>query len=180
MRGKSKDGDPDGTALAQLLAARGAVLKGYAYLLCGDASAAEDLVQEALVRALGTRRAASVEYLESYVRKAILHLVMDGTRHRTRWLRIRPLFVPPAKPVEDEGSTSAVRLTVRDALLGLSPRQRACVVLRYYEDYPVPRIAEELGCGEGTVKRHLHEARRVLADTLGELDATKERVGHGA
>ncbi|MFE3196999.1 sigma-70 family RNA polymerase sigma factor [Embleya sp. NPDC059237] len=180
MAGTSKDGDADGTALARLLAARGTVLKGYAYLLCGDASLAEDLVQEALVRALGTRRARSVEHLESYVRKAILNLVMDGTRRRTRWLRVRPLFVMPTEPTGDEGSNAAVRLTVRDALLGLSPRQRACVVLRYYEDRSVTQIAEELGCGEGTVKRHLHDARRTLADLLRELDTTAEKVGHGA
>ncbi|OPC80796.1 hypothetical protein B4N89_07375 [Embleya scabrispora] len=179
MTGTSEGGEADGTALARLLAARGSALKGYAYLLCGDAALAEDLVQEALVRALGSRRARSVEHLESYVRKVILNLVMDGTRRRTRWLRIRPLFVMPTEPTEDEGSTSAVRLTVRDALLGLSPRQRACVVLRYYEDRSVAGIAEELGCGEGTVKRHLHDARRTLADMLRELDTTAEKVGHG-
>ncbi|MEK8226011.1 sigma factor-like helix-turn-helix DNA-binding protein [Oerskovia sp. M15] len=53
------------------------------------------------------------------------------------------------------------------ALAGLTPRQRACVVLRYYEDLTVPRIAEELGCAEGTVKRHLSDAMTVMKATLG-------------
>ncbi|MFI6587025.1 sigma factor [Embleya sp. NPDC050493] len=120
--------DDGGTAPARLLAARGNVLKGYAYLLCGDATLAEDLVQEALLRALGVRGSRSIEHLESYVRKAILDLVVDGSRRRGRWLRIRPLFAMPAAPARDEESDAAARLTVRDALLGLSPRQRACVV----------------------------------------------------
>jgi RNA polymerase sigma factor (sigma-70 family) len=52
---------------------------------------------------------------------------------------------------------------VRRALATLSPRQRACVVLRYYEDLSVVEIADELGCAEGTVKRHLADARTKLA-----------------
>ncbi|MEU8224790.1 RNA polymerase sigma factor [Kribbella sp. NPDC048915] len=56
--------------------------------------------------------------------------------------------------------------SVRRALATLSPRQRACVVLRYYEDLTVPEIAAELDCAEGTVKRHLADARAKLATQL--------------
>ncbi|WP_439676869.1 hypothetical protein [Embleya sp. MST-111070] len=98
MAGAPEDGDADGTASARLSAARGTVLKGDAYPLCGDASLAEDLVQEAPARALGTRRARSVEHPESYVRTAIPNPVMDGTRLSARRLRVRPLFVMPTEP----------------------------------------------------------------------------------
>jgi RNA polymerase sigma factor (sigma-70 family) len=48
----------------------------------------------------------------------------------------------------------------------LSPKQRACVVLRFYEDLPVAAIADELSCSEGAVKRHLADAKTRLAERL--------------
>ena len=57
----------------------------------------------------------------------------------------------------------AVAIEVRRALATLSPKQRAAVVLRYYEDLSVVDIAAELGCAEGTAKRHLANARAKLA-----------------
>ena len=63
---------------------------------------------------------------------------------------------------------------VRRALPTLSPKQRACVVLRYYEDLPVSEIADELGCAEGTVKRHLADARAKLATELGVTEESTQ------
>jgi len=57
---------------------------------------------------------------------------------------------------------------VRAAVLQLPARQRAVVVLHYLDDLPVSEVAAVLGCSEGTVKTHLHRARRALAGTLGE------------
>jgi RNA polymerase sigma-70 factor (ECF subfamily) len=57
---------------------------------------------------------------------------------------------------------------VRAAVLELPIRQRAVVVLHYLDDLPVSEVAAVLGCSEGTVKTHLHRARRSLATTLGE------------
>jgi RNA polymerase sigma-70 factor (ECF subfamily) len=57
---------------------------------------------------------------------------------------------------------------LRAGLSALSPRQRACVVLRFYEDLTVPEVARALGCGEGTVKRHLSEAMTRLRQRLAE------------
>jgi RNA polymerase sigma factor (sigma-70 family) len=57
------------------------------------------------------------------------------------------------------------------ALKDLSPRQRACVVLRYYEDLPVAQIASALGLGEGTVKRYLSEAMTRLAASLSPAES---------
>lgn len=59
---------------------------------------------------------------------------------------------------------------VANALARLSPRQRACVVLRFYEDLPVRDIADQLGCSEGSVKRHLSDAMKRMAATLGALE----------
>ncbi|WP_202512826.1 sigma-70 family RNA polymerase sigma factor [Streptomyces sp. SID3343] len=173
--------DERDAALATLLAARGDALKGYAFLLCGDAAQAEDLVQEALLRALDKLVSTKTENLEPLVRRTILRLVVDGSQRRRRWLRVRPLFVPP--PItDDESADAAERITVRAALMRLSPRRRACVILRYYEDRSVAQIALDLDCGEGTVKRHLHDARRVLAAALTDdasLSApSPERVRH--
>jgi RNA polymerase sigma factor (sigma-70 family) len=165
-----------------LLVARGDALKGYAYLLCADAALAEDLVQEALLRALDKRGSTKPEDLEPFLRKTILRLVVDGSRRRRRRLRVRPLFTTPPPIVDDESADAAERVTVRAALRQLSPRRRACVILRYYEDRSVSQIAVDLDCGEGTVKRHLHDARRVLAAALAD-DASlpppsPERVKH--
>ena len=61
-----------------------------------------------------------------------------------------------------------LRPDVVEAVLGLSPRQRACVYLTYWKDLPPPMVAERLGIGEGTVKRYLARARATLREVLDE------------
>ncbi|WP_240666246.1 RNA polymerase sigma factor [Oerskovia turbata] len=100
------------------------------------------------------------------MRKAILTLYLDGYRRRRHWLGLRHLVGQREGVAGPEAPASARADTAR-ALARLTPRQRACVVLRYYEDLTVPRIAEELGCAEGTVKRHLSDAMAVMQQTLG-------------
>ncbi|MFI7066020.1 RNA polymerase sigma factor [Kribbella sp. NPDC050124] len=152
-------------AFRVLLATRGGALRCYAYLLTGDPTAAGDLVQEALTRVFGRRRVgADIDQLEAYVRRAMLNQYVDSRRRLKRWNATRHLLVDP--PHHDDDRV-AVADEVRRALATLSPRQRACVVLRYYEDLTVTEIADELGCAEGTVKRHLADARAKLATQLG-------------
>jgi RNA polymerase sigma-70 factor (sigma-E family) len=152
-------------AFEALLAARGSALRGYAYLLTGDPTTAGDLVQEALTRVFGRRRVGGdIDQLEGYVRRAMLNQYVDSHRRLARWNATRHLLVDP--PHHDYDRV-AIADEVRGALETLSPRQRACVVLRYYEDLTVTEIAEELGCAEGTVKRHLADARAKLATQLG-------------
>jgi RNA polymerase sigma-70 factor (sigma-E family) len=154
----------------ELVAVRGPALRGYAYLLTGDAASAADLVQEALLRVFGRLRVGrDIEQLEGYLRRAILNLYVDDRRRAKRWRETRHLLVEPDSQGEDLATTHAVR----QALSDLSPKQRACVVLRYYEDLTVPEIADQLGCAEGTVKRHLADARSRLAAQLG---VTEESV----
>jgi RNA polymerase sigma factor (sigma-70 family) len=123
-------------ALTHLVEARGSALKRYAYLLCGDNAEAEDLVQDALLRAFTRPGPGDGEQLEQYVRKIVLNLFLDRLRRRRLWARLRPLVVAPAQ-TNDPMETVARSLDMRTALLALSPRQRACVVLRYHLDLPV-------------------------------------------
>ncbi len=175
--------------LETLAAQRGSVLVGYAYTLCGDIRQAEDLVQEALVKYCsrlvrpGGRRGASgtytvpldgqkersqrqaVEFAEAYVRRMVLNLYLDGWRRRKRWADIEPRIATDDRVrFPDSGITA--RADVVQALARLSPRQRACVVLRYFEDMTIEQVAETLGNAPGTVKRHLHDAMHVLRGVL--------------
>ena len=152
-------------AFRELLATRGGALRSYAYLLTGDTTAASDLVQEALTRVFGRRRIGDdVDQLEAYVRRAMLNHYVDGSRRLKRWNASRHLLVDPPHRDDDR---IAVADEVRRALSTLSPKQSACIVLRYYEDLTVTEIADQLGCAEGTVKRHLADARAKLATQLG-------------
>ncbi|MTG89637.1 sigma-70 family RNA polymerase sigma factor [Cellulosimicrobium sp. BIT-GX5] len=157
--------------LDEIVRTRRRALVGYAYLLTGDVPAAEDLVQDALYRTFRTGRAATDFALaESYVRRAVLTVFLDGTRRRRRWDGVRHLLAAPGTSAPAEPAVEA-RVDVVEALAVLSPRERACVVLRYYSDLPVRDVAERLGLSEGTVKRYLSDANAKLAARLGPLRA---------
>jgi RNA polymerase sigma factor (sigma-70 family) len=150
-------------AFTELVRVRGTALTRYAYLLCADPTEAADLVQEGLVRAfVRVRRGKDVDSLEAYVRRAMLTAYLDRRRRRVRWYSVRHLFVGDSSEVSAEESVVAFD-GVRAALAVLSPTQRACVVLRFYDDLPVAEIAERLGCRAGTVKRHLSDAMERMA-----------------
>lgn len=153
-------------ALAELASERFMPLKRHAFLLCGDDGQAEDLVQDALVRAfarpLRTPRPGAAE---AYVRVIMAHLFIDGTRRRSRWNRMAPLL-QGTETAADPADQVLDRNIMLTALNDLSPRQRACVVLRYYQDLTVAQVASELGVAEGTIKRYLSEAMTRLAVRL--------------
>lgn len=181
--------------LADLMRDRGAALNGYAYLLCGDRHQAEDLVQEALVRTFSRfRRPAAPRVVqagsgdtavaafasggfepaddldaaagvERYVKRAITNIYVDGFRRRSRWFGIRHLLAEERYGRSPENAATA-RADIEAALTRLSPRQRACVVLRHFEDMTVPQISSTLGIAQGTVKRHLSDAMAVLQNVM--------------
>jgi RNA polymerase sigma factor (sigma-70 family) len=103
------------------------------------------------------------------VRVIMMNLFIDGARRRSRWNRALPLL-----GADEEAGDPADKVVARDAMLtalgDLSPRQRACVVLRYYQDLPVAQVATALGVGEGTVKRYLSEAMTRLAARLSPAE----------
>jgi RNA polymerase sigma-70 factor (sigma-E family) len=156
--------------LADLASRRGAALKRRAFLLCGDEAQSDDLVQEALVRAF-TRpmRVPRPGAAEAYVRTIMVNLFIDGARRHSRWSRLAPLL-RPADTTPDPADQVSDRDAMLTALRSLSPRQRACVVLRYYEDLPVAKVAAALGVGEGTVKRYLSEAMSHMAAQLSTAE----------
>ncbi|ACQ78895.1 RNA polymerase, sigma-24 subunit, ECF subfamily [Beutenbergia cavernae DSM 12333] len=167
-------------ALTTVVSERGARLLRTAYLLCGDRSGAEDLVQDALVKtfarrrttprlridAAGTRDVVALGEAESYVRRAILTLYLDEARRSGRWRKVRHLVAAQEQTAGHESRVTG-RVDVERALAVLAPRERACVILRFYDDLTVPQVARELGLAEGTVKRYLSDASATLA---GQLD----------
>lgn len=158
--------------LDELVRDRGRALVGYAFLLCGDSAEAEDLVQDALVKTFSGRLSAdAVLSTEAYVKRAILTIHLDGFRRRKHWATIRHLSATP--DTDDGARTEALvtdRMHVFSALGGLSPRERACVVLRFYEDLTIRQIADHLSLSQGTVKRYLHDAVRTLERELGPVE----------
>ncbi|MGW8567511.1 sigma-70 family RNA polymerase sigma factor [Isoptericola sp. NPDC055881] len=162
--------------LAELARARGRALVGYAYVLCGDQRLAEDLVQDALVKVFARLRRGAADRpgvhaldeggtSEAYVRRAILTLFLDEHRRRKRWSSARHLVATDDR-VRGAASGATARADVAAALGRLTPRERACVVLRYLEDLTVPQVAEALGLAQGTVKRYLSDATATLRDVL--------------
>jgi RNA polymerase sigma factor (sigma-70 family) len=157
-------------AFKELLAVRGASLRAYGYLLTGESAAAADLVQDALLRVFSRLRVrGDVEQLEGYVRRAMLNQYVDGRRRASLWNARRHLLVDTVAHHDED---HALADEVRQALSTLSPKQRACIVLRYYEDLSVHEIADQLDCAEGTVKRHLADARTRLATQLAIPEET--------
>lgn len=158
-------------ALVKLLQTRGVALMRHARLLTGNEQEAEDLLQDALVRVFTRHRhGKDPEALESYLRTVMANLVLDSRRRGVRWLRMRHKVATPVTGGEGLGEASAARHDVLAALAALSPQQRACLVLRYYDDLLVPQIAASLGIAEGTVKRHLHDGAKRLAALLSAAE----------
>jgi len=158
--------------LAELVADRGDALTRYAFVLCGNRDDAADLVQTALEKTFGRlRNGLDVESAESYVRRAIASAYVDAGRKTTRWRQRAHLLVTAEAIPAATGGTDD-RLDLRGHLDRLSPRERACVVHRYYGDLKVDDIARVLGISSGAVKRYLSDALAKLADALD--DARRE------
>ncbi len=156
--------------LAVLARDRAAALKRHAFLLCGDDAQAEDLVQEALVRAFARPlRAPRSGAAEAYVRVIMVNRFIDSGRRHSRWTRAAPLL-RTSEVTADPSDEVVARDAMLTALSGLSARQRACVVLRFYQDLPVAEIATVLGVAEGTVKRYLSDGLSRMAARLSAAD----------
>lgn len=150
----------------RLVTDRGDSLTRYAYLLIGDADEAADFVQEALVRVFSKPRLGlSVERAESYVRRAILNAVIDRSRRDQNWRSVRHLVSQPDS-VPSADTASDDRLDLAQLVRELSPRQSACIVLRYYDDLTVDGIARVLGIRAGSVKRYLSDGLRALSVSI--------------
>src|SRR6202012_3043332 len=109
----------------------------------------EDLVQEALVRAFARPlRAPQPGAGEAYVRVTMVHLFIDGVRRRSRWDRAAPLVAGTEMAADLVGQVLDRDVMV-NALKDLSPRQRACGVLRENQGLPGAQTPAALALGEG-------------------------------
>jgi RNA polymerase sigma-70 factor (sigma-E family) len=144
---------------AEFVAERSAGLLRSAWLLTGDGSRAEDLLQTALAAAWLRWSRIAAGNPDAYVRRVLFSTYLSWRRRRWRF-EIPSAALPDAGGRSDVAGETAQRDMVRRALAGLSRQQRAIVVLRYVEDLSVAETADLVGCSEGTVRV---QASRALA-----------------
>ncbi len=165
----------------QFVAARYAALLRSATLLSGNHHDGEDLVQAALLKAVGVW-ARIADEPEPYVRRIMVNEnISRWRRHRGRTSVVADPTsggdsAAPADPPED-------RLDLATALAALAPRQRTVVVLRYFEDLTERQTARLMGTSVGTVKSQTRDAlarlRRLVPDLVVDDEDPAERVGAG-
>ena len=164
----------DEIAIREFLHTRYPRLVAAVALVCGSRPAAEDAVQEALLRAWErSEKGEEIESLNAWASTVSLNVARSGLRRLMAERRARSRlgrdFVP---------ETWGDRIDVERALASLPRRQREAVVLRYYLQMDTREVAEALGVQEGTVKSTLSRARTALAGALGETD-TEEANDRG-
>jgi RNA polymerase sigma-70 factor (sigma-E family) len=140
-----------------------------AYFLTGNRDLAEDLVQEAFVRVTGRfEHLRTPDAFPAYLRRTIVNLFTSQLRRRALerdWIQRQPTTEPPVFVDEPE-----TRDELWQALAVLPPRQRAAVVLRYYEDLPEREAARVLGCSTGALHQLVTRATTTLRDHLSGDD----------
>jgi len=138
---------------------------GLAYVLSGDRSIAEDLAQEAFLAAhRNWSRIARYERPGAWVRRVVVNLSASALRRRFAEARALVRLTPREAPAAPELSASDAEFWA--ALRSLPRRQAQVAALFYVDDRPVAEIAEILDMAVGTVKKHLHDARRRLSEAL--------------
>lgn len=145
--------------LADLYAARAGDAIRLAFLMTGDANAAEDIVQEAFVRTFSRLKDRhSPERLDGYLRRAVINLSHD--RHRK--LRSARQYLARSALSPQAETEMHSRLAFRDLLLDLPHRQRAALVLRHYEDLSEQDAADILKCSTAALKQLVQRALKSL------------------
>lgn len=143
-----------------------------AYVILGDTAVAEELVMEAFLKTFsGWWRIRDRARIDAYLRRAVVNLCRSRIRRKAIESRVNATFHSRDQvttPAWDPERHETSRL-VWKAVQGLPERQRAAVVLRYFEDLPEAEIAEALQCSVGTVKSQLSKARAKLGRALGPV-----------
>jgi RNA polymerase sigma-70 factor (sigma-E family) len=178
-------GNPDKWAdLREFVAVRGLALSRTAFLLTGSEAAAEDLVQDTYV--VVVRRWGKIDRSnpEPYVRRVMYSRFVDGLRRRRvrDWVsttgRVEQL---PLVSVPSPESGVVERLRLEDALRRLTPKQRAVLVLRFYDDLTEAQTAEVLKVSRNTVKSQtrlaLRRLRELTPGLVAPLSDLPEEVG---
>jgi len=139
-------------------------LRTTAFMLCRDWHLAQDLTQTALTRLyLGWRQARQADNLTAYAQKILLRAYLDHRRRRSSTEAVTGV-------VHETGYRHHpdLRLTMLGALAGLNPRDRAIVILRYFEDYSVEQVADVLEVPVSVVKTQTRRSLAKLRDVLAE------------
>jgi RNA polymerase sigma-70 factor (sigma-E family) len=168
--------DPD---FASYVAARQHQFLRAAFLVCGDRTLAEDLLQEAFVKLALRWDKIRSENPDGFVRTILYRDAVSTWRHRRREVLVD--LVPEGRGGRDEtADSSALRVDLLSALDVLTPKQRAVVVLRYFDDRSVAEAADALGVSEGTVKSQTYAALERLRTVVpgyvsGQVGQEEER-----
>jgi RNA polymerase sigma-70 factor (sigma-E family) len=149
-------------------------LRRSAFLFCGDWHLAEDLMQQTLIKIYRSwSRVERDESLVNYGRTVLLRTWLDEKRRPWRRSEQTEAAVPERMDDGRGPADSADRLWARDlvhrGLLRLPPRQRAVLVLRYFDDLSVAEAAEVMGCSQGTVKSQTARGLDALRTSVSEL-----------
>jgi RNA polymerase sigma-70 factor (sigma-E family) len=149
------------------VAAKGDALLRFAYVLTGDSNLAEDAVQDALTTACARwARVSRADDPEAYVKRMVVNA------HISWWRKFRRREAPTPDPVRtasaapDGASARAESEAVWALCATLPDKQRAAVVLRFYEELSYAEIGELLHCAEATARSHVHRALAALKTTL--------------
>lgn len=153
-----------------------------ARLLTGDDGLAEDLVQTALEKCyVAWPRLRASEARDAYVRRTIVNIYISWQRRRS-WHEVPRDRIPEGE-ADDRTAEVPQRSVLQQALASLPAKQRAVVVLRFYEDLSVQQVAVELNCSTGTVKSQTSDAlgklRDLLGDDLDEMAVDRQTEGRG-
>lgn len=160
-----------GPAYEEFVATRWVALYRTAYLLTGNHADAEDLAQGTLVKAYPAwDRVSAASSPDAYVRRIMTNLFISS-RRGLRVARERLVETTPDS-VEVTGDGDE-RLMLWPHVASLPPKQRAVVVLRYYEDLSEQQIADALGCSPGTVKSNASTALRALRSRLDSEEGVR-------
>jgi RNA polymerase sigma-70 factor (sigma-E family) len=149
----------------EFVAARWTPLYRLAYLLTASPTAAEDLLQATFEKAYGSwSRISRMDYPEAYMRRMLTNALVSSRRRA--WLREVPSDSMPEAPADSGDIGVLDRSLLWPLVCALPVRQRAVIVLRYYEDLTEAQIADVLGCAPGTVKSQTSAAMKALRRAL--------------
>jgi RNA polymerase sigma-70 factor (sigma-E family) len=138
----------------------------YAYLLAGNHADAEDLAQQTLLKAYRSwSRVAASDSPAAYLRRTLTNTYLSHRRPKKRRLELLTDAPPETGQAPFDGPEE--HLALWPHVKSLPPRQRAVIVLRYYEDLTEQEIADVLACSRGNVKSTAHRALKALRAALG-------------
>lgn len=157
----------DEAAFRSFVEERQTMLRRRAYLLCGNWADGDELVQEALARVYVAWPRIATGAETAYTRRTMMNLYLNDQRKRRREVLTDQAPEPATTDHDRE-----LAMTLTDLLRDLPEKQRAVLVLRFWEDLTVPQIAECTGVAEGTIKSQISRGLAALRDRLAEPPLT--------